>query len=77
MLCKTGILDTNLICQGVPVSITQLSFQESAGQRGSRQCGPSGYTSPGPQLWIDPSSLTGPSFRLKPCATIWTGPQTE
>ena len=31
-----------------PVSITQLSIQESAGQRGSRQCGPSGYNSPGP-----------------------------
>ena len=34
--------------KGVPVPITQLSFQESAVQRGSRQCGPSGYTSPGP-----------------------------
>ena len=27
---------------------SKLSFQKSAGQRGSRQCGPSGYTSPGP-----------------------------
>ena len=32
--------------KGVPVPITQLSFKESAGQRRSRQCGPSGCTSP-------------------------------
>ena len=32
---------------------------------------------PWPQLWIDPSSLTGPSVRSEPCATIWTGPQAE
>ena len=45
---------------------------------GSRQCGPSGYNNPGPLLWIDPSSLTGPLFfRLEHCATIWTGPQTS
>ena len=29
------------------VSVTQLFVKESAGQRGSRQCGPNGYTSPG------------------------------
>ena len=59
------------------VSITQLSILESAGHRGSRQCGPWGFNSPGPQLWIDPSSLTGPSVRSEHCATIWTGPQTS
>ena len=32
----------------VSVPISQLSFQEPAGQRGSGQHGPSGYTSPGP-----------------------------
>ena len=31
------------LVKGIPVPITQVSFQESAGQRGSRQCGPSGY----------------------------------
>ena len=77
MLGKTKILDYNQMVKGVPVSITQLSFQESAGQRGSRQCRPSGYTCPGPQLWIDSSSLTGPSFQLEHCATLWTGPQTS
>ena len=30
-----------------------------------------------PQLWIEPSSLTGPSVRSEHCATIWTGPQTS
>ena len=49
-------------------------IQESGGQRESRQCGPRGYNSPGPQLWIDPSSLTGPSVRSEHCATMWTGP---
>ena len=34
--------------QVVPVPISQLPIKESAGQRGSRQCGSSGYTSPGP-----------------------------
>ena len=49
MLGKAGLLDTNLIDQRCPcVSITQPSFQESAGPRRSRQCGPSRYTSPGP-----------------------------
>ena len=28
-----------------------------------------------PRLWINPSSLTGPSVRSEHCATIWTGPQ--
>ena len=51
--------------------------QESAGQRGSGLCGPKGYNSPGPQLWIDSSSLTGPSVRSEQYATIRTGPQAE
>ena len=36
------------LVQGVSISISQLSIKEPVGQRGSRQCGPSGYTSPGP-----------------------------
>ena len=35
---------------------------------------PQGLYQPWPQLWIDPSSLTGPSVRTEHCATIWTGP---
>ena len=38
---------------------------------------PQGYNSPGPQLWIDPSSLTGPSVQSEHCTTIWTGPRAE
>ena len=48
MLGKSEILDTNPTGQGVPVPITQLSLQKSADQRGSRQFGPRGYNSPGP-----------------------------
>ena len=36
------------LVQSFPVPITQLFIKKSAGQRGSRQCGPSGYPSPGP-----------------------------
>ena len=32
---------------------------------------------PWPQLWIGPSSLTGPSVQSEHCATILTGPQTS
>ena len=50
MLGKTEILDTNPTGQGVPAPVTQLSLQESAGQRGSRQCGPRGITALAPTL---------------------------
>ena len=50
MLGKTEILDTSPTGQGVPVPVTQLSPQESAGQRGSRQCGPRGITALAPTL---------------------------
>ena len=45
---------------------------------GSRQCGLSGYTNPGPPS-LDRSlkSDWSPFFRLEHCATIWTGPQTS
>ena len=48
MLGKTEILDTSPTGQGVPVPVTQLSPQESAGQRGSRQCGPRDVTALAP-----------------------------
>ena len=47
---QTEILDTSLTGQGVPVPVTQLSPQETAGQRGSRQCGPRGITALAPTL---------------------------
>ena len=48
MLGKTRTSDTSLTGQRCLVPLTQLSFQEPAGQRKSKQCDPSGYTSPGP-----------------------------
>ena len=50
MLGKTEMLDTSPTGQGVPVPVTQLSLQESAGQRGSRQWGPRGITALAPTL---------------------------
>ena len=50
MFGKTEILDTSPTGQGVPVPVTQLSLQESAGQIGSRQCGPRGRTALAPTL---------------------------
>ena len=62
---------------GVFVPSIQLSFQEPVGQGGSKQCGPSGYTLPGPQLWINPLSLIGPFVWSYHCATMWTETQTS
>ena len=77
MLGKTGILDTNPIGQWCPRIHYPAFYSRISWPRGSRQCGPSGYNSPGLHLWIGPSSLLVPPFRLEHCATIWTGPQTS
>ena len=74
---QTKILDTNPIGQRCPRIHYPAFYPRISWPRGSRQCGPSGYNSPGPHLWIDPSSLTGPFLRLEHCSTIWTGPQTS
>ena len=74
---QNKILDTNPIGQRCPRIHYPAFYPRISWSRRSRQCGPSGYNSPGPHLWIDPSSLTGPFFRLEHCATIWTGPQTS
>ena len=36
------------LVQGVSLPHTQLSFEEQAGHRGARLCGPSGYSCPAP-----------------------------
>ena len=77
MLGKTGILDTNPIGQRCPRIHYPAFYPRISWPRGSRQCGPSGYNSPGLHLWIGPSSLLVPPFRLEHCATIWMGPQTS
>ena len=74
---KKTKLNTNPIGQRCPRIQYPALNPRISWPRGSRQCGPSGYNSPGPHLWIDLLSLTCPSFRLEHCATIWTGPQTS
>ena len=77
MFGKTEILDTSPTGQGVPVPVTQLSLPRISWPKRVQTVWPQGYNSPGPQLWIDPSSLTGPSVQSGHCATIWTGPRAE
>ena len=48
MLGKTRTSDIKQTGLKYPVQLTHLSFQEPADQGGSPQCGPNGYTSPGP-----------------------------
>ena len=51
------------------LACTQLSFEEPASQAGSRQCGPSRYSSPDPTL--------DKSRQSELCAATWTGAQTS
>ena len=46
MLGRIRTSDTRLV-QGASLPLTQLSFQEPAGQRRARQFDPSGFSSPG------------------------------
>ena len=52
-------------------------FLRTSWQRRVQTVWPQWLYQPWPQLWIDPSSLTGPSVRSEHCATIWTGPQSS
>ena len=58
---KARHIPGRLTSRGLPNNM-QLSFQESAGQGGSRQCGPSSYTIPGPNSGQVP--LSSPSIVL-------------
>ena len=77
MLGKTGILDTNLIGRRCPCFHHSAFFPRISWPKRVQTVWSQWLYQPWPQLWIDPSSLTGPSFRLEHCATIWTGPQTS
>ena len=77
MLGKTKTSDTSQTGQRCLYPAPSLLFQEPAGQGESRQCGPSGYASPGPQLWINPSSLIGHVSVQSNVLLIGTGSQTE
>ena len=77
MLGKTEILDTNLIGQRYPCIHHPAFYQRISWQKRVQTVWPQWLYQPWPQLWIDPSSLTGSSVRSEVCATIWTGPQTS
>ena len=77
MLGTIKILDTNLIGQRCPRIHYPAFYPKSAGQEGPDSVAPVVITALAPLLWIGPSSLTGPSFRVEHCATIWTGPRTS
>ena len=47
MLGYTKHQTPDRLVQGVVLPLVQLSLEEPDGQRGSRQCGPSGYSGPG------------------------------
>ena len=77
MLGKTKILDTNLIGRRCPCTHLPASSPRTSWQKRVQTVWPQWLYQPWPQLWIDPSSLTGPSVRSEPCATIWIGTQTS
>ena len=74
---QTKILDTNLIGQKYPCTHHPAFFPRISWQKRVRTVWPQWLYQPWPQLWIDSSSLTGPSVWSEHCATIWTGPQAE
>ena len=77
MLGKTEILDTNLIGQRCPCIHHPAFYQKISWPKRVQTVWPQWLYQPWPQLWIVPSSLTGPSVWSELCATIWTGPQTS
>ena len=55
--------------QGVSLPLNKLSFEESADQGGSKQCGPSVYSSPDSN-WTDFSKLIGLYVQLGPSSGL-------
>ena len=77
MLGKTEILDTNLIGSKYPCTHLPAFFPRTSWQKRVQTVWPQCLYQPWPQLWIGPSSLTGPSVRSEHCAIIWIGPREE
>ena len=77
MLGKTKTLDTNLIGQRCPCTHPPAFFLRTSWPKRVQRVWPQWLYQPWPPLWIDPSSLIGPSAQSEHCATIWTGPQTS
>ena len=77
MLGKTKIPDTNLTGQRCPCINHPAFFPRTSWPKRVQTVWPQWLYQPWSQLWIDPSSLIGPSVRSEHYATIWTGPQAE
>ena len=70
---KTEILDTNPTGQRCPCIHHPAFFPRISWPKRVQTVWPWWLFQSWPQLWIGPSSVTGPEH----CATIWTGPQTS
>ena len=77
MLGRKEISDTNLTGQRCPCTHHPAFFQRINWPKRVHTVWPQWIFQPWPQLWIDPSSLIGPSVWSEHYATIWTGPQTS
>ena len=77
MLGRTEISDNNLTGQRCPCTHHPAFFRRISWPNRVQTVWPKWLFQPWPQLWIGPSSLTGPSVRSEHCPTIWTGPQTS
>ena len=76
MLGRTEISDTSPIGPRCPCSHHPAFSQRISWQKRVLTVWPQWLYQPWPRLWIDPSSLTGPSVQSEPCATTWTGTLT-
>ena len=77
MLVKTRTSDTSRTgqmcsCIHYPALFPRISWPNRV-----QTVWPQWLYQPWPQIWIGPSSLTGPCVRSEHCTTIWTGPQAE
>ena len=68
---------TSLNGQKCPCTLYLAFFQRISWPRKAQRVWPQWLFQPWPQLWTDPSSLTGPFVRSEPYATTWIGPQTS
>ena len=74
---KTEILDTNLTGQRCPCTHHPVFCPRISWPMRVQTVWPQWLFQPWPQLWIDPSSLTGPSVQSEHYTTVWTGPPAE
>ena len=76
MFGKTKTSDTSQIGLRCPRTHLPAFFQRISWPKRIQTVWSQWLYQPWPQLWIGPSSLTGPYALSEHCVTIWTGPQT-